>query len=121
MLNKRDYIRNRPLPLDNRVRMKSFLFQKLKKNKAFWSYDISENNDCIDELIIEKTLIHLDYTDYQYLFNIYPKSKIKKVWLDNMVVQGNYYYSLNYFIAWFCFGIKNPKRFLKRFEKQLLN
>ena len=121
MSDKKDYIRNKPLPRNNRIRMKSILFQKLKKNKVFWSYDISEIDDCPDEMIIEKTLIHLDYADYQYLFNIYPKSKIKKVWLDNIVVQGDYYYSLNYFIAWFCFGIKNPKRYLNKFEKQLLN
>ena len=104
MSDKKDYIRNKPLPLNNRIRMKSILFQKLKKNKVFWSYDISEIDDCPDEMIIEKTLIHLDYADYQYLFNIYPKSKIKKV----------------YFIAWFCFGIKNPKRYLNQFEKTFL-
>ena len=120
-MNKMNYIRNKPLPSVNRERMKSVLFQKLKKNKVFWSYDISQVDDCADDIIIEQTLLHLDYTDYQYLFNIYPKSKIKKIWLDNIVVQGDYYYSLNYFIAWFCFGIKNPKRFLKMMENKFLN
>ena len=114
-------IRNRPFPPENRQRMKIFLSRKLKKEGFLWSYDIDSDADNVpDEIIIEKTLIHLDYTDYQYLFCIYPKSQIKDVWKKNIATQGEYYYSLNYFIAWFCFGISNPKRYLKNIERTCL-
>ena len=114
-------IRNKPLPLENRMRMKDFLCNKLRREGFFWSYDNENPGIISDDIIIEKTLIHLDYTDYQYLFSIYPKAKIKKVWISNIATLGAYYYTLNYFIAWFCFGIKNPKRYLNRIENQLLN
>lgn len=101
--------------------MKNFLYNKLRREGFFWSYDNDNPGVVSDDIIIEKTLMHLDYTDYQYLFNIYPKAKIKKVWVSNIATLGEYYYSLNYFIAWFCFGIKNPKRYLSRIENQLLD
>ena len=78
-MREHHFIRNKPLPLSNRIRMKKYLFEKLKKEHFLWSYDTQcEPSEVPDEIIIEKTLIHLDYIDFQYLFNIYPKSRIKK-------------------------------------------
>lgn len=38
-----------------------------------------------------------------------------------MVVQGDYYYSLNRFIAWYYFDIRYPDRYLKAMMTRHLN
>ena len=34
------------------------------------------------------------------MFQLYPYKKIKQVWLDRLIPQLDYYYSLNRFFAW---------------------
>ena len=47
--------------------------------------------------------------------------KIKKVWLETMVIQGDYYYSLNRFFAWYYFSIRYPDRYLKSMQTRHLS
>jgi hypothetical protein len=76
-----------------------------------------------DEILILKTLIHLDMHEIDLLFFFFfPSSKIKKVWREQMAIQGEYYYSLNlFFLAWYYFDIKRPKQYLKTVETKHLN
>lgn len=100
--------------------IKSELVEKLKQEHCFWSF----NNDSIeisDEILIEKTLLHLDLAEIDKLFQIYPLKKIKRVWLDNLIPQGEYIYSLNRFIAWYYFNSKSPDSYIKAMETRYYN
>lgn len=106
--NERDIIKNQ-------------LYKKLIEENCFWSFDMTEVEMVNDDMLILKTLIHLDLIDIDLLFLIYPKEKIKKVWREQMAIQGEYYYSLNLFFAWFYFSIKRPSSYLKMIESKHIN
>ena len=71
-----------------------------------------------DEILIEKTLLYLDIEDINKLFTIYPYKKIKQVWRERLVIQGDYFGKLNKLLAWMYFGIKNPEKYIKRTVNQ---
>lgn len=91
---------------------------KLKSDHAFWSYDPAEitAESISDEMLIQKTLTHLDLEDINFLFRCYQPNFIKKVWREQMATQGDYMRSLNLFLAWYYFKIKNPRKYLKTVE-----
>ncbi len=93
---------------------KEELSRKLIESNRFWSNEIHIGDDIPDDILIEKSLIYLDIYDINKLFKLYSQSKIKKVWLNRLVVQGDYYNKLNRLIAWMYFDIKNPDKYIKR-------
>ncbi len=94
--------------------IRNHLVDKLIEAGAFWSYDQASVRDSIsDNQLIEAVLVKLDIEDIDLLFKLFPNSKIKSVWLKTMVVQGDYYYSLNRFYAWYYFHVRYPDRYLK--------
>ena len=68
--------------------IKRILFDKLIAEKSFWSYDMTGIDMVSDEILILKTLIHLDMHEIDLLFCVFPSSKIKKVWREQMAIQG---------------------------------
>ena len=107
----------------DRIVIKAFILDKLKEEKAFWSYNQSSITvDSIsDELLIALTLRHLDLEEIDLLFEIYSPKTIKEAWKNQLVPEGNYLRALNRFIAWFYFNIKNPDRYLKTLVTKHLN
>lgn len=99
-----------------------FLIGKLREEKCFWSYapDFAES-DVPDEIIIEKTLVYLDLDEIKALFELYGKQKVKRVWLERLVPQGDYLYTLNRFFAWYYFKVKQPDTYVKSMETRILN
>lgn len=103
--------------------VKSFLLEKLKKEKAFWSYD----NDSVsletisDDILIAYTLRYLDLEEINQLFAIFSFNKIKAAWRRILLPEGEYLYTLNRFLAWYYFKIKRPDAYLKTFETKYLN
>ena len=99
---------------------KKYLFGRLKKENAFWSYApasvLLKNVD--DDTLIEKVLLHLDIDDINRLFAIYPKAKIKSVWRTRLCPHEPYYNGLNRLFAYIYFDIKNPDRYIKRQSRQ---
>lgn len=94
--------------------IRNYLLDKLFEAGAFWSYDRASVRDSIsDSQLIEAVLIKLDLDEIDLLFKLFSQRKIKGVWLKTMVVQGDYYYSLNRFFAWYYFGVRYPDRYLK--------
>ena len=93
-----------------------FLFRRLQKENAFWSYDPTfvslKNID--DDMLIEKVMLHLDIVDVNRLFAIYPKGRIKKVWRTRLCPLEPYYNGLNRLFAYIYFNIKNPDIYIKR-------
>lgn len=93
--------------------IKCQLLAKLKQEHCFWSYAEETISNIPDDILIEKTLLHLDLEDIDQLFKIYSYRKIKRVWLDHLVPQEEYLYTLNRFLAWYYFKVKHPDRYIK--------
>lgn len=89
------------------------LLAKLKAEHCFWSYDENSIKNVPDDILIEKTLVYLDIKDIDNLFLVFPFKQIKKVWLDNLVSQGEYLFTLNRFLAWYYFHAKHPDQYVK--------
>lgn len=51
------------------------LFQKLKQENAFWSYNLKDVKDVNDRMLIVKTLVHLDLPEIDKLFEIFRLMK----------------------------------------------
>ncbi|MBQ9212978.1 MAG: hypothetical protein IJ150_03460 [Bacteroidales bacterium] len=101
---------------------KHFLIEKLKEEKCFWSYAPGfADSDVPDEIIIEKTLVYLDLDEIKVLFELYGKQMVKHVWLERLVPQGDYLFTLNRFFAWFYFRVKNHEMYIKSMETRILN
>ena len=77
--------------------------------------------DIPDDMLIEKTLLHLDLEEINQLFLIYPFKKIKQVWLDYLVPQAEYLYTLNRCFAWYYFKAKKPDAYIKSMATRHLN
>ena len=97
------------------------LLAKLKQEHCFWSYNENSIKDIPDDMLIEKTLLHLDLEEINQLFLIYPFKKIKQVWLDYLVPQAEYLYTLNRFFAWYYFKAKKPDAYIKSMATRHLN
>ena len=105
----------------NEAIIKSELFEKLKEENAFWSYNMDGVERINDRMLIVKTLVHLDLSEIVKLFQIFPFEKIKKVWREELAISGEYYHTLNRFLAWWYFNIKNPDQYLKTVETKHIN
>ncbi len=96
------------------MNIREHIADKLIASGGFCSYDkTSVRENMSDDQLIEAALEKLDLDDIDLLFRLFSAKKIKDVWLRTMVVQGDYYYSLNRFFAWYYFGIRYPDRYLK--------
>ena len=92
------------------------LIRKLQRGHVFWSY--GKPSRINDDILIEKTLIHLDLEDINQLFLLFPKEKIRKVWEGKVLTLGESYRSVNLLFAYLYFDIEDPESFL---EEQLRN
>ncbi|GHT13184.1 hypothetical protein FACS189426_17710 [Bacteroidia bacterium] len=102
-------------------KIKSELLKKLHENHAFWSYDKSSCQIISDRNLIKFVLIHLDLDDIDLLFKIFPKQKIKRVWLEELVTQGDYLKNMNLCFANLYFDVKRPVQYLKAMETYQIN
>lgn len=101
--------------------IKQELLAKLKQEHCFWSFNEDSIKDISDDMLIEKTLLHLDLDEINRLFLIYSFKKIKQVWLDYLVPQKEYLYTLNRFFAWYYFKAKKPDAYIKSMATRHLN
>lgn len=103
--------------------IKKFLFEKLKQECAFWSYnpDSISLSDLPDDQLIAMTFRHLDLAEISQLFRIFPFAKIKNAWKRILVPEGDFLYTLNRFIAWYYFKAKRPDAYLKSLQTRYLN
>lgn len=99
----------------NMVNVKRNLFEMLKKENAFWSYDTKDLHleSLSDDQLIALTLRHLDIPEIDALFSIFSFRKIKDAWRKLLVPEGEYLYTLNRFFAWYYFKAKRPDAYLK--------
>ena len=101
--------------------IKSNLLAKLKQEHCFWSYNEASISDVSDDMLIEKTLQYLDLPEIDQLFQIYPFRKVKQVWLEHLIPQEEYLYTLNRFLAWYYFKAKLPDAYIKSMATRYYN
>ena len=90
--------------------VKPYLIEKLKQEHCLWSYDL-----------IELVMLYLDIDEINMLFSIFSYKKMKRAWIENVVAQGERYYNLNYFFAWYYFHAKRPRSYVKAMATRQLN
>ena len=103
--------------MKNKIVNKKELQDLLNSRNFLWSYNISNGNILSDEIIIEKSLLHLEFEELPMLFSLYNFNYIKKIWRENIVSQGEYYNIINWLLAVLFFNIQNPDKYLKRYGK----
>ena len=96
---------------------KQQLIHRLKLQGVFWNYQIDNELDLPDEIIIENTLRWADVPEILALFDIYPKEKIKQVWETSLIPDKNLL-AHNYYLARVFFGIENANEFISERSKQ---
>ncbi len=101
--------------------IRQILSKKLIERKVFWSFNLLPEMEIPDDILIEKSLIYLDIEDINRLFILFPAKKIKNIWLQRLVIQGEYYYKLNRLLAWLYFDIKKPDIYIKKIANQHFN
>lgn len=102
----------------NNIELHNNLIEKLCREQAFWSYDLSGINNITDDTLIAKVLLHLDIEDIKILFQIYPKKKIQSVWKEQMLSQEPMYHGLNRLYSFLFFNIKNPDRYIRDYKNK---
>jgi len=99
--------------MEDNQEIKEKLYRKLLAVNAFWSFDMSNQKSIPDTVVITKTIVHLDIDEINLLFKVFPKNTIKKIWREELVIQGNYYKDINRLMAWMYFDIKKPDQYIK--------
>ena len=96
------------------------LANKLFKRGFLWSYsndNALNSSENIDNVLIEKSLCHLEFEELSEIFDFYGYEKVKSVWQKQMLPQGNYLYIINWLLAVLFFNVKNPDKLLKKYGK----
>ena len=98
-----------------------FLIEKLKQEHCLWSYESNSIQDVPDDILVELVMLYLDIEEIKLLFQLFGYKKVKKAWIENVVAQGERYYNLNYFFAWYYFHAKRPRSYVKALATRQLN
>jgi hypothetical protein len=98
-----------------------YLVEQLKQQHCLWSYDHDAIDDLPDDMLIEFVMLYLDIDEINMLFQLFPYKKVKRSWIENVVTQGERYYTLNYFFAWYYFHVKRPRAYVKAMATRQLN
>lgn len=103
------------------IDIKPFLIDKLKQAHCLWSYEKDSIQDIPDDVLVELVMLYLDIDEIDLLFQLIDYKKVKHAWIENVVAQGERYYNLNYFYAWYYFHVKQPRRYVKAMATRQLN
>ena len=101
--------------------IKPYLIQKLKQEHCLWSYENDSIKDIPDDVLVELVMLYLDIEEIDLLFKLFDYKKVKQAWIENVVAQGEQYYTLNYFFAWYYFHAKQPRSYVKAMATRQLN
>ncbi|MDR0828775.1 MAG: hypothetical protein LBN95_01495 [Prevotellaceae bacterium] len=101
--------------------IKQYLLKKLKAENTFWSFDKDSLQSLSDWNLIKYSLIYLDLDDIKCLFSIFSKKLIKKVWIEELIPQGDYLKNMNLCFALLFFNAKRPMIYVKSLETRQLN
>jgi hypothetical protein len=100
--------------------IKKHLEKRLTEEHSFWSFEKSSCQNLSDWDLIKYVLLRLDLDDIKYLFQLYPKEKIKEVWLQELVPQGDFLLAMNTCFALLYFDARKPHQYVKTMETRML-
>lgn len=100
---------------------RQFLIDKLKQEHFLWSFDVNSIQDIPDDVLVELVMLYLDIAEINMLFQLFDYKTVKRAWIENVVAQGERYYNLNYFFAWYYFHAKQPRSYVKAMATRQLN
>ena len=101
--------------------IKPYLIVQLKEQHCLWSYESSSIEDIPDDVLVELVMLYLDIDEINMLFRLFDYKTVKRAWIENVVAQGERYYNLNYFFAWYYFHAKRPRSYVKAMATRQLN
>jgi hypothetical protein len=97
------------------------LIKRLKQDNCLWSYNHDSVQSIPDDMLVELVMLYLDIDDINQLFSIMTRQEVKRAWIKNVVSQGERYYQLNTFYAWYYFNAKKPLQYVKSMSTKMLN
>lgn len=97
------------------------LLLRLKQQHCLWSYENDSVQDIPDDVLVELVMLYLDIEEINMLFQLLGYKAVKRAWIENVVAQGERYYNLNYFFAWYYFHAKQPRSYVKAMATRQLN
>jgi len=103
------------------IAIKPYLIEKLKQEHCLWSYESHSVQNIPDDVLVELVMLYLDIDEINLLFKLFDYKTVKRAWIENVVAQGERYYNLNYFFAWYYFHAKQPRRYVKAMATRQLN
>jgi len=103
------------------IDIKLVLIERLKRQHSLWSYEQDSIQDIPDDVLVELVMLYLDIEEIDLLFQLMGYKKVKRAWIENVVAQGERYYNLNYFFAWYYFHVKRPRSYVKAMATRQLN
>lgn len=101
--------------------IKQILIEKLKQQHCLWSYENDSIQDIPNDVLVELVMLYLDIEEINMLFQLLSYKTVKRAWIENVVAQGERYYNLNYFFAWYYFHAKQPRSYVKAMATRQLN
>ena len=107
--------------MDQPLNIRIFLLKRLKQQHCLWSYEQDSAQIIPDDVLVELVMLYLDIEEIDMLFQLFDYKKMKKAWIENVVAQGERYYNLNYFFAWYYFHAKRPRSYVKAMATRQLN
>lgn len=90
---------------------KEKLFELIKNDNLFWSYNVASADDISDDLLIEHILIYSDVDVIKALFSAYDDERIKSVW-EQRIVPDMRYKRLNVYLGRIFFNIEEIGAFI---------
>ena len=103
------------------IDIKPYLIAQLKEQHFLWSHENSSIEDIPDDILVELVMLYLDIDEIDLLFRLFDYKTVKRAWIENVVAQGERYYNLNYFFAWYYFHAKRPRSYVKAMAARQLN
>ncbi len=101
--------------------IKHVLIERLKQQHMLWSYENDSIQDIPNDVLVELVMLYLDIEEINMLFQLLGYKAVKRAWIENVVAQGERYYNLNYFFAWYYFHAKQPRRYVKAMATRQFN
>lgn len=101
--------------------IRQVLIDRLKQQHCLWSYENDSVRDIPDDVLVELVMMYLDIEEIDMLFQLLGYKAVKRAWIENVVAQGERYYNLNYFFAWYYFHAKQPRSYVKAMATRQLN
>ena len=81
----------------NILKSKKDIVSYLNRTGKFWEY-CNKATELSDDLVIEKSLLYLEFEDMQQLFDIFGKEKCEKIFKEKIESQGSYYNNISFLL-----------------------